>query len=768
MISRRNLLKAAALPAVLGPVNVMRGATSSVEDPLTYVNIMIGTGGHGHTYPGATVPFGMVQLSPDTYNVGWDRCSGYHISDSSIMGFSHTHLSGTGASDMLDVLLMPGVGEIKLDPGTPDAPGGGYRSRFNRGTEHTQPGYYAVFLDDPKISVQLTATERAGLSEHTFPRSDQSHFIIDLVHQFLDQPTDKSAVIAAGLNIAGPDLITGWRTMNKWAKGRHIYFAMRFSKPFGGAELYSDNQRVGGDARTASGKALKCAVRYKTNAGDIIAVKVGLSGVSIDGAMKNLDKEIPGWDFTTVRRAARDAWTRELSKIAIEGSDHDQKTIFYTSLYHCMLAPTLFDDVDGQYRGMDDKIHQLPQGSHNYSTYSLWDTYRALHPLFTLIQAPRVADFVNCLIRMANESPAGMPVWPLQGEETGCMTGYHSAVVIAEAAAKGFRGIDLAAVYPPMIKRAMTDNYRGLGLYRQYGYIPCDKEEESATKTMEYAYDDWAVAHVAHALGHEDDHKNLVARSENYKNLFDKSVGFIRPRLANGQWATPFDPKRTSTSKRWRDFTESNSWQGTWAAQHAIAGYFPLFGGRDKFVEKLDALFVQSTDVDGEVPVDMTGLVGMYAQGNEPSHHIAYLYAYAGAPYKTQSRVRDLLTTMYRNDPDGLAGNEDCGQMSAWYVISALGFYAVDPVSGNYVLGSPLFDKAVVDVGGGKKLVIEARGQAPENKYINSVALNGKDYGKPWFRHADVSGGATLVFTMARDPNKSFGAAESDAPPSLA
>jgi predicted alpha-1,2-mannosidase len=404
---------------------------------------------------------------------------------------------------------------------------------------------------------------------------------------------------------------------------------------------------------------------------------------------------------------------------------------------------------------------------HNYSTFSLWDTYRAVHPLYTMMLPERVPDLVNCLIRMANESPAGMPVWPLQGSETGTMPGYHSVIVIAEAAAKGFNRIDLAAVYPPLIKRAMTEDYRGLNYYRTLGYIPCDKVEESATKTVEYSYDDWAVAHIARALGHEDDAKALIARSANYRNLFDKSVGFIRPKLESGEWAAPFDPKTTGTSKRWRDFTESNSWQGTWAAQHDPAGYIALYGGRRQFLDKLDSLFAQSTDIAGEVPADMTGLIGMYAHGNEPSHHIAYLYAYGGAPYKTQSRVRDLMATMYQNAPDGLAGNEDCGQMSAWYVMSAMGFYAVDPVSGNYVFGSPLFSRVSVDLGAGKRLIFEARNQSPANKYIQSATWNGKRYAKAWFRHADIVNGGTFVFEMGPKPNLAFGAAPADAPPSM-
>ena len=431
-----------------------------------------------------------------------------------------------------------------------------------------------------------------------------------------------------------------------------------------------------------------------------------------------------------------------------------------------MEAPTLFDDADGQYRGMDGQVHRLSGGLHNYSTFSLWDTYRAAHPLYTLIQPERVPDMVNCLIRMSEESPAGMPVWPLQGVETGTMTGYHSASVIAEASVKGFTGIDFARAYGPMRRRALEDDFRSLGYFRNLGYIPSDKLAESATRTLEYSYDAWAVAQVAHSLGKTDDYRLLLAQSRNYRNLFDKKTGFIRPRLENGEWAEPFDPTMTGTTRKWRDFTESNSWQGTWAAQHEPEAYIELLGSPQAFVQKLDDLFNQPVEIKGEVPADMTGLVGMYAHGNEPSHHVAYLYDVAGAPYKTQERVRDLLDHQYDNQPDGLSGNEDCGQMSAWYVISALGFYAVNPASGNYVFGSPLFDKATLDLGQNRRLVIEVKRSSSSDKYIQSVMLNGKLYNKVWFSHRAVApGGGTLVFKMGSRPNPAFATSKSAVPP---
>ena len=759
-----------ALPSLIslrtdlaGLISQADAESAAQEDLTRFVNIRIGTGGHGHTYPGATVPFGAVQLSPDTYNIGWDWCSGYHYTDDSIMGFSHTHLSGTGAGDMLDFLLMPGTGPVRIVPGTRDHPEEGYRSKFKHADEIAEPGYYSVMLRDYNIRAELSATERAGIHKYTFPLNENSHFVLDLVHGYGGPNLIRWAQLTAKNN----DTILGGRSIAGWADGRQIYFAMKFSKPFRDFEIYSEDGGLGPGKREAKGVHLKCVMRYQTSPGEVIYVKTGISGVSAEGALKNLESEIPDWDFDRARSAARQSWQRELSRIRIETPNQKHKEIFYTSLYHLMLAPTLFDDVDGQYRGMDGEVHQLPSGLHNYSTFSLWDTYRAAHPLYTLFQSHRVPDFVNCLIRMASESPEGMPVWPLQAKETGTMTGYHSAAVIAEAIVKKFPKLDLPKAYPAMKKRAMSDDYRGLGLYRKLGYIPADKEEESVSKTMEYVYDDWAVAHVAQAFGATDDAKHLLDRSKNYRNLFDPKSHFIRARMENGDWAEPFDPRGMGHSKKWRDYTEANSWETTFAIQHDPKGYIDLFGGREAFLQKLDELFTTSSELPPDAPPDIAGLVGQYAHGNEPCHHIAYLYSYAGAAYKTQERVRSLLETMYDNQPDGLAGNEDCGQMSAWYVISALGFYAVDPVSGNYVFGTPLFDRAEVELGEGKRLVIRTQRTSVEHKYISSISFNGNRYDKLWFRHADIANGGEIVFTMSGEPQKGFGADPANAPPSL-
>lgn len=712
----------------------------------------------------------MVQLSPDTWNADWDHCSGYHISDTSIMGFSHTHLSGTGAADLLDVLLMPAVGPVRTEPGPRDNPTSGYRSRFAHSDEHAEPGYYSVLLKDYGIRAELTTTARVGLHRYTFPADPSSHFIVDLEHGVWnsDIQPHPTQVLSAEMKVVGNDTLVGGRRVGAWANGRYVFFAMRFSRPFASAQIVADNQTLEPSVRDAKATSLKCVLSMPTSQEEVIQVKVGISAVSTDGALRNLEAEVPGWDFDGVRRAAKQAWQRELSSIRIETTRVDHRKIFYTALYHAMVAPNLFSDVDGQYRGMDLQIHKLPAGENNYTTYSLWDTYRALHPLYTLIQNDRLPDLLNTLIRMAEQSPAGVPVWPLYAVETGCMIGYHSAPVLAEAYVKGVKGVDYAKAYPLWRKRAFVDNYRGLIQYRDLGYIPCDQEEESVSKTLEYAYDDWAVAHLARAAGATEDYKLLLQRSRNYKNVFDGSITFMRGRLANQQWAEPFDPRGMGHSKQWRDFTESNSWEATFLNQHDLYEYMKLFGGEEGFVRKLDELFNQSSELPPDAPPDIAGMVGQYAHGNEPGHHVAYMYAYAGAHYKTQSRVRFLLDTMHHADPDGLAGNEDCGQMSAWYVMSALGLYAVDPVSGIYVFGSPLFDRATIQLDGGKQLVVETVGNGPDKPYIQAVTWNGKPYSKSWIRHAEILEGGTLQFHMSAQPNTNFGTAPQDRPPSFA
>ena len=774
MVSRRRFLGAASavslahfvrdafgLPSHVNPFLPEFGDGRDALDNTKLVKIAIGTGGHGHCFPGATMPFGAVQLSPDTGIKDWDHCSGYHYSDSSILGFSHTHLSGTGCIDLLDVLLMPATDDFKFDPTA--APGSAtcYRSRFSHSDEEATPGYYRVFLQDSKVKAELTATERVGIHRYTFPESDNARFLLDLAHAG-DAGTDTEhpelpptpSVRWASLKIIGNDTIVGGRCTDIWAKGRQVYFAMKFSKPFESVDVYSDGKLLTGKTSEAKGTSLRCVLKFKTNADEVVLVKTGISGVDVAGASKNMAAEVSNWDFDGARRAGHAAWRSELGRIRVSSEDRKYLEIFYTGLYHMMVAPNLFDDVDGRYRGMDGNVHTLQNGAHNYSTFSLWDTYRALHPMYTLFLPERVPDFVNCLIRMAEESPRGVPVWPLQGSETGCMVGYHSAPVVAEAIAKGFPGIDTKAAYAVFKKRAEADDYRGLAAYRKLGYVPCDQQDESASKTVDYCYDDSAVAVIAKAAGQQEDAAALMKRSGSYVNLFDKESGFIRPRYTDGRWAAPFNPKSIKITK-WRDYTEANAWQTTFGVQHNPALLVQTLGGDKLFVEKLDQLFNQSSELPPDMPPDVTGMVGQYAHGNEPSHHIAYLYNYAGAPHKTQQRVRSLLETMYNNEPDGMAGNEDCGQMSAWFVISALGLYAVDPVNTRYDFGTPLFDRVEVDLAGGSKLVIEAKRESPKALYIQSAEWNGTAVNGLSVEHAQLMKGGTLVFHLMDAPGSS-------------
>ena len=729
-----------------------------------FVQPKIGTGGHGHCYPGATVPFGMVQLSPDTFNQGWDWCSGYNYSDDSIMGFSHTHLSGTGIGDMLDFLIMACTGPVKTVPGTREHPEAGYRSRFSHSEEIAVPGYYSVLLRDYGVQAELSATARAGIHRYTFPKNKNSYFILDLDHGYDDGP---GVVRWADIKLIGGDTIVGGKSTNRWAKGREIFFAMKFSRPFDHIEVLADGRLVEDVSQDIRANSLKLIVHYATEAQERILIKTGISGVSADGAMRNLVAEMPDWNFDGVRRAAADLWEKELSRIQVIGGTQKQGEIFYTALYHCMLAPTLFDDVDGSYRGMDGQNHKLMAGESNFSTYSLWDTYRALHPLYTIALPERVPALVNCLIRMAGESPLGMPIWPLQGKETQCMTGYHSATVIAEAIGKGFQGINVAGAYGAMKREATQSEIRALPLYREHGYIPCDLYKESVSITLDYAYNDWAVARVAEAAGSAEDAATFRRRSLAYRNLYDKSTGFMRPKLATGEWALPFASNEMGHAAKWRDYTESNPWQATFAVQHDLAGLANLMGGRDKLAEKLDGIFSASSALPPDAPSDIAGLVGQYAHGNEPSHHIAYLYTYVGQACKTQERLWSLMETMYDNQPDGLAGNEDCGQMSAWYVMSAMGFYAVDPISGNYVFGTPLFDKVTINLGLGKQFVLEAQRSSPDDKYIDGITFNGAPYDRIWFRHEDLTVGGRFVLKMSSRPNPEFGNARHLAPPSI-
>ena len=773
MVTRRDVLAGAAATMAIAGAGGVRAASRAANDALgglcRHVDPFIGTGGHGHTYPGPSVPFGMVQLGPDTDVIRWDACSGYHLDDPTLLGFSHNHLSGTGCADLMDVLVVPRTGPVILEPGSLAEPEGSYRHRFDHADERASPGYYRVLLKDSGIEAELTSTCRVGLHRYRFSAGAQTpHLIVDMRHAARDanNPDVEPNITDVVLRVAGPDLLVGSRRVHIWGVGRVIHFAMRLSRPFAGATLYSNDEPVAAGTRELRGADLKAVLAFPDAASAPLLVKVALSGVDIEGALRNLDAELPGWDFDAVQTAARAQWEKELARVRIDGASESDARTFYTSYYHTMMAPTIFSDVDGRYRGMDTAVHTLAKGQENYSTYSLWDTYRALHPFFSLVQPARNETLVSGLVRMAQESPFGPPIWPLQGIETRCMIGWHSAVVIAEAYAKGAKGVDYAAAWPIFRKKAFQERGVQLEWYRTKGYIPSDLAGEAASKTLEIAYDDWAMAKIAEAAGDTASADILRKRSRNYANLFDKSMNFIRPRLSDGKWAEPFDPRFIGHDvARWRDFTESNAWEATFLNQHDIYHYMEMFGGEAAFEAKLDTLFAETAMPPG-MPVDMTGLVGQYSQGNEPSHHIAFLYNYTGSAHKTQARVRSLVRQWYADKPDGLAGNEDCGQMSAWYLMSALGLYAVDPVSANYVLASPLFARATLDVGEGRTLVIEAPGTSDTNMYIQSVSWNGTPWTKSWISHAELAKGGRLSLQMGPKPNPAFGKAKADRPPS--
>ena len=658
----------------------------TAQKPLSltgYVNPFIGTGGHGHTFPGASVPFGMVQLSPDTRLDGWDGCSAYHGSDSVIYGFSHTHLSGTGCSDYGDILLMPDIGSVNLKDY-------GYASPFSKKDELASPGYYRVKLLKNNITAELTTTARAGIHRYTYPSSGQANVIFDLKHR------DK--VLASGIKISGTDEVEGFRVSQAWASKQMIYFVAKFSKPFKASAL-SSGEQISTDLKEVDGDNIKAIFTFTSAPNEQILVKVGISGVSTEGARKNLDAEIPGWDFDSIARQASISWDLALGRIVAEGGTPEQQTVFYTALYHTLLQPNIYNDVDGQYRGRDLKVHRA-EGFDYYTVFSLWDTYRAANPLYTIIEPKRVNDFINTFLRQYEEGGM-LPVWELSGNETGCMIGYHAVPVIADAWLKGIRGYDGEKALMAM-KHSAEQNKLGLKYYKSEGYIPADREGESVSKTLEYAYDDWCISMMAKSLEKQDDYKAYLIRAQNYKNMYDHITGFMRAK-SNETWVTPFDPAEVNFN-----YTEANAWQYSFYVPQDLSGLMMLMDGRDQFALKLDNLFAADSKTTGRNQADISGLIGQYAHGNEPSHHMAYLYDYAGIPWKTQELVHRICKDFYKNSPDGLIGNEDCGQMSAWYVLSAMGFYPVTPGSGIYAFGSPIFPRATIILENGKSLVIKA------------------------------------------------------------
>jgi predicted alpha-1,2-mannosidase len=726
---------------VLGFFTAVTSCTrpAPIMEPASYVNPFTGTDGHGHTYPGATVPFGMVQLSPDTRLGGWDGASGYHYSDSVIYGFTHTALNGTGVGDYGDILIMPVVGQPVFENTK-------YLSPFKKENEHAEAGYYKVFLEKPGVLAEMTATTRVGYHRYTFPESHEASLIIDLLH--------RDRVTEAWIEFIGDTAIRGLRRSSNWADDLVWYFHMEFSRPFQRRGIAVDDL-LRPDLERAAGENIKAFVGFDTSKGETIEVKVALSAVDSEGALKNLKAEIPHWDFDLVRKEAFDQWNARLGQIRVNGGSKEQNTTFYTAMYHAFVQPNTFFDVDRRYRGMDRNIH-IAEDFDNYTIFSLWDTYRTWHPLMTILDTRRSREFILTMLNMYDKSGL-LPVWELAANETFTMIGYHSVSVIADAYMKGIRDFDADKALQAMIHSATRDHF-GLKAYREHGYIPGDMEHESVSKTLEYAYNDWCIAQMGREMGREDIYREYVRRAQYYKNLFDPSTGFMRPRL-NGGWLTPFDP----TTVDWH-FTEANSWHYSFYVPQDISGLYNLHGGKEQLAEKMDELFETTAPITGRDMKDITGLIGQYAQGNEPSHHMAYLYNFVGQPWKTQYRVRQIMDTLYSHEPDGLSGNEDCGQMSAWLIMSAMGFYPVTPGLPEYIIGSPWFPEMEIRLENGNVFRITANNVSERNFYIQSARFNGQEYSRSWISHEMVMGGGHLHFEMGPRPNRNWGTREHEIP----
>ncbi|OIQ23211.1 GH92 family glycosyl hydrolase [Lacinutrix sp. MedPE-SW] len=692
---------------------------------IAYVNPFIGTGGHGHTYPGATMPFGMMQLSPDTRLDGWDGCSGYHYSDNEIYGFSHTHLSGTGVSDYGDVLIMP-TNEQVFNNGADGKKG--YKSKFSHDNEIAEPGYYKVHLDDTDINVELTVSKRSGIHKYQFPSPNNQYAIVDLTHR------DK--VLDAKIEKISDTEIVGYRFSEAWATDQRLYFVIKTSHAF--------NDVLQSPPKTGMPGAQKIALNFINPNNEPVYVKVGISAVDIEGAKENLKAEIGNQSFNQVKKTAQDFWEKQLQKIVVESDNKDYKTNFYTSRYHVALAPNLYQDVTGKYRGMDMEIHKSV-GFDYYTVFSLWDTYRAAHPLYTIIEQDKTNDFINTFLAKHNEGGI-MPIWDLSANYTGCMIGYHAVPVIADAYLKGIRDYDHNLALEAMLHSATRDKL-GLKSYKTFGYIPVEEESESVSKTLEYAYDDWSIAQMAKAMNKTEVFKNYTQRAQNYKNVFDPETQFMRGRFRN-TWFGPFDPYEVNFN-----YTEANAWQYSFYVPQDISGFINLLGGKQNLEKNLDKLFVATNKTSGRHQKDITGLIGQYAHGNEPSHHMAYLYNFVNKPHKTQEKVHQILTELYTNTPDGISGNEDCGQMSAWYIFSSIGFYPVTPGSNQYIIGTPLFKNATFNLENGKTFTVSATNLSDTNKYIASASLNGKPLQQSFITHQDIMNGGTLHFKMTNSPS---------------
>ncbi|MDE6347876.1 MAG: GH92 family glycosyl hydrolase [Bacteroides sp.] len=757
--------------------------TAAAQQPADYVNPIIGTNGMGHTFPGACTPFGLVQLSPDTdtipHNVGgryqgkaYEYCAGYQYSDPTIVGFSHTHLSGTGHSDLGDILLMPTTGPLKLTPGRASSPDEGYRSRYSHDTEKATPGYYEVTLADYGIRVQLTATQRAGIHRYTFPQGEEGHLILDLTHGIYNYD---GKVLWANLRVENDTLLTGYRITNGWARTNYTYFAISFSQPireYGYRDLepvkYNGFWRrfhLEKNFPEITGRKIVSYLRFDTSRQSELVVRVALSAVSTEGALKNLRAEASDKSFDQLAQEARESWNNELRHFTVEGTP-DQKTMFYTSLYHTMINPSVYMDVDGQYRGLDHNIHHA-QGFTNYTIFSLWDTYRALHPFLNLMKPERNADMVQSMLEHARQSVHGMlPVWSLMGNENWCMSGYHGVSAVADALVKDVWKGNTADALHALATTSTVPYYEGVADYMKLGYIPLEKSGTAASSTLEYAYDDFTIYRAALKAGNTEMAETYRRRALNYRHLYDPSIGFARPRLADGSFKPEFDVLQTYGE----GFIEGNSWNFSFHVPHDVFGLMTAMGGERSFLEKLDQLFsMHLPEKYYEHNEDITEecLVGGYVHGNEPSHHVPYLYAWTSQPWKTQYWLREILNKMYRNDINGLGGNDDCGQMSAWYLFSVMGFYPVCPGTDQYVLGAPYLPYLKLELPNGKTLEIKAPGVSDRKRYVQSLRINGQEYDKTYVTHDDLLQGGVWEFKMSASPNKRRGTAPDTKPYSL-
>ena len=738
---------------------------------IQYVDPMIGTAKMGHTYPGATVPFGSVQLSPETDTIAYSLngkyngevykyCAGYQYEDKTIVGFSHTHFSGTGHSDLGDFLIMPTTGKLQLNPGVASKPLSGYRSAFSHSTEKAEPAYYSVFLEDHKIKAELTATTRVGMHQYTFPKSNEAHIILDLTSGIYNY--DKKNVWTF-VRVENDTLITGYRQTNGWARTRTVYFAMSFSKPIKSYGQAAQEKSVyrgfwGRFDQTKNfpemaGQNLKLFFDFDTNEGEKIKIKMALSPVSSAGALENMKKEVPDWDFEKVKKKSQEVWNNELNKVQVETIQKEDLVNFYTAMYHAFLGPTEYMDLDKNYKGLDMNVHKAENFT-NYTSYSLWDTYRALHPLFNIVQPKRNADMVSSMLAHSDQSVHKMlPIWSHYANENWCMIGYHSVSVVADAIVKGNISFDAEKALQACVNTAKVPYYDGLEFYMKKGYVPEDKNGASVSKTLEYAYDDWAIAQAAKKLGKTDIYNEFINRSKNYKNVYDEKTGFMRPKLNDGTFKKEFDPLDTHG----QGFIEGNSWNYSLYVPQDPADMIKLMGGNEKFKVRLDSLFnMHLPDKYFENTEDITrdGIIGNYVHGNEPSHHVVYLYNWTDSPWKSQDKIRMILKKMYRNGADGLGGNDDFGQMSAWYIFSSLGFYPVAPGSDEYALGSPLMKNAILNLENGKTFEVETVNQSDKNVFVSKVLLNGKQLEKPFLKHADVINGGKITFYMSNKPNK--------------